>query len=44
MLGGAMALNTVIDEQRRLAFVTFGEIDASHSRRSASSGAMRRSS
>ena len=30
MLGGALALNTVIDEQRRLAFVNFGEIVASH--------------
>ncbi len=30
MIGGAMALNTVIDEERRLAFVNFGEIKASH--------------
>ncbi len=30
MLGGALALNTVIDEDRRLAFVNFGEIVASH--------------
>ncbi len=30
MLGGALALNTVVDEQRRLAFVNFGEIVASH--------------
>ncbi len=30
LLGGALALNTVIDDQRRLAFVTFGEIVASH--------------
>lgn len=30
MLGGALALNTVIDEHRRLAFVNFGEIVASH--------------
>lgn len=30
MLGGALALNTVIDDQRRLAFVNFGEIIASH--------------
>jgi nickel-dependent lactate racemase len=30
MLGGALALNTVIDEHRRLAFVDFGEIVASH--------------
>jgi nickel-dependent lactate racemase len=30
MLGGALALNTVIDDQRRLAFVNFGEIVASH--------------
>jgi nickel-dependent lactate racemase len=30
MLGGALALNTVIDEQRRLAFVNFGEIVQSH--------------
>lgn len=30
MLGGALALNTVIDEERRLAFVNFGEIVASH--------------
>jgi lactate racemase len=30
MLGGALALNTVIDEERRLSFVNFGEIAASH--------------
>jgi len=30
MLGGALALNTVIDEHRRLSFVNFGEIAASH--------------
>jgi nickel-dependent lactate racemase len=30
MLGGALALNTVIDEERRLAFVNFGEIVESH--------------
>ena len=30
MLGGALALNTVIDDQRRLAFVNFGEIVESH--------------
>ena len=30
MLGGALALNTVIDEQRQLSFVNFGEILASH--------------
>jgi nickel-dependent lactate racemase len=30
MLGGALALNTVIDEDRNLAFVNFGEIIASH--------------
>ncbi len=30
MLGGALALNTVIDDHRRLAFVNFGEIVASH--------------
>jgi lactate racemase len=30
MLGGALALNTVIDEARRLAFVNFGEVVASH--------------
>ncbi|MDA0239838.1 MAG: nickel-dependent lactate racemase [Proteobacteria bacterium] len=30
MLGGALALNTVIDEDRRLAFVNFGEIVSSH--------------
>ena len=29
-LGGALALNTVIDEARRLSFVNFGEIVASH--------------
>ena len=29
-LGGALALNTVIDEQRRLSFVNFGEIVKSH--------------
>ena len=32
MLGGAFALNTVIDEERRLAFVNFGEIVESHLR------------
>jgi lactate racemase len=30
MLGGAFALNTVIDEDRRLSFVNFGEIVESH--------------
>jgi len=30
MLGGALALNTVIDEHRKLSFVNFGEIIASH--------------
>jgi len=30
MLGGALALNTVVDEERRLSFVNFGEIVASH--------------
>jgi lactate racemase len=30
MLGGALALNTVVDEARRLSFVNFGEIVASH--------------
>jgi nickel-dependent lactate racemase len=30
MLGGALALNTVIDEARRLSFVNFGEIVQSH--------------
>jgi lactate racemase len=30
MLGGALAINTVIDEQRELSFVNFGEIVASH--------------
>lgn len=30
MLGGALALNVVIDEQRRPAFVNFGEVVASH--------------
>jgi nickel-dependent lactate racemase len=30
MLGGALALNTVIDDRRQLAFVNFGEIVASH--------------
>ena len=30
MLGGAYALNTVIDEARRLSFVNFGEIVESH--------------
>src|ERR1700730_6920734 len=32
MLGGALALNTVIDDQRRLAFVNFGEVVESHLR------------
>jgi nickel-dependent lactate racemase len=30
MLGGALALNTVIDDHRRLAFVNFGEVIQSH--------------
>ncbi|MEZ5826269.1 MAG: nickel-dependent lactate racemase [Geminicoccaceae bacterium] len=30
MLGGALALNTVIDNHRRLAFVNFGEIVQTH--------------
>ncbi len=30
MLGGALALNTVIDDRRRLALVNFGEVVASH--------------
>ena len=30
MLGGALALNTVIDDQRQLAFVNFGEVVRSH--------------
>jgi len=30
MLGGALAINTVIDEKRALSFVNFGEIVASH--------------
>jgi nickel-dependent lactate racemase len=30
MLGGALALNTVIDEARQLSFVNFGEIVESH--------------
>jgi nickel-dependent lactate racemase len=30
MLGGALALNTVIDEERHLSFVNFGEIVSSH--------------
>ncbi len=30
MVGGALALNTVIDDQRRLSFVNFGEVVASH--------------
>ncbi len=30
LLGGALALNTVIDDKRRLAFVNFGEIVESH--------------
>jgi nickel-dependent lactate racemase len=30
MIGGAHALNTVIDDERRLSFVNFGEILASH--------------
>ncbi|MBN1106984.1 MAG: nickel-dependent lactate racemase [Deltaproteobacteria bacterium] len=31
-IGGVVALNTVIDEERRLGFVNFGEVEASHSR------------
>ena len=30
MLGGALAINTVIDEDRSLSFINFGEIVASH--------------
>ena len=30
LIGGAMALNTVLDENRQLSFVNFGEIVASH--------------
>jgi len=30
MLGGALALNTVVDEARKLSFINFGEIVASH--------------
>jgi lactate racemase len=30
MLGGAFALNTVVDEARKLSFVNFGEIVSSH--------------
>ena len=30
MLGGALALNTVVDEARKLSFINFGEIAASH--------------
>ena len=30
LVGGALALNTVIDEERHLSFVNFGEILASH--------------
>jgi nickel-dependent lactate racemase len=30
MLGGALAINTVLDENRRLAFVNFGEVVQSH--------------
>ncbi len=30
MLGGALALNTVLDDERCLSFVNFGEITASH--------------
>lgn len=32
LLGGALALNTVIDEKRRLSYVNFGEIEASHAK------------
>lgn len=32
LLGGALALNTVIDEHRRLSFVNFGEIEDSHAK------------
>ena len=30
MLGGALAVNTVIDESRRLSYINFGEIEESH--------------
>lgn len=42
MLGGALALNTVIDEERRLAFVNFGEIVESHHEAVAVAGAYSR--
>lgn len=32
LMGGALALNTVIDENRRLSFVNFGEIEAGHAK------------
>lgn len=32
MLGGVLAVNTVIDEKRRLSFVNFGDIERSHER------------
>lgn len=30
MIGGALALNTVVDETRKLSFINFGEVVASH--------------
>lgn len=30
MIGGCFAVNTVIDEERKMSFVNFGEIEASH--------------
>lgn len=30
MLGGALALNTILDEERKLSFVNFGEVIESH--------------
>ncbi len=30
MAGGSLAVNTVIDEERRLSFVNFGEVEKSH--------------
>jgi nickel-dependent lactate racemase len=30
MIGGALAVNAVIDEERRISFLNFGEVQASH--------------
>ena len=44
MLGGALGINAVVDEERRLSFINFGEIVASHAKAGPLSGTMPRCS